>query len=429
MCRRLACTGLFSGRYNTTMNKTQTLEIINLAYGGDGFGRLPDGRACFVPFTLPGEQVLVQLTEEKPGHARARLLEVLHPVPERVQPPCRHFGICGGCHYQHMAYPQQLAAKQAIFAEQLSRIAGIPHPPVQPIVPSPREWNYRNTIQFTLSPQGKPGYQAAGSHAVVEIEECHLPEKALDEFRPLLDLEAVPDIERVELRLGAGGDILVTFESSEAYVPDFEFTTEADVSVVHLSPDGAVLLAGDDFTMLEVLRRPFRVSAGAFFQVNTPQAEAMLRHLLEVLPVTPQSDLLDVYCGVGLFSAFFAVQVGQVTGIELSEPACRDFAVNLDEFENVSLYQGAAEDVLPGLKVPADAVIVDPPRAGLAKTALDALLRLAPDHLAYVSCDPSTLARDAKRLLAGGYRLLQATPFDLFPQTYHIESISLFEKM
>jgi 23S rRNA (uracil1939-C5)-methyltransferase len=410
------------------MSKIQTLEISSLSYGGDGFGRLPDGRACFVPFSLPGEHVRVALTEEKAGHARARLLEILRPAPERIPARCQHFGACGGCHYQHLPYPAQLAAKERIFSEQLSRIAGILNPPVLPIVPSPQEWNYRNTVQFTLSPQGKPGYQAAGSHQVVEIEECWLPEAALNEFWPALDLEAVADIDRVELRLGASEELLVTFESSEAYVPDFEFSTEADVSVVHLSPDGIVLLAGDDFTTLEVLGRPFRVSAGAFFQINTGQAAAMVEHLLEILPTTPQTSLLDVYCGVGLFSAFFAGRVGLVSGVELSEPACRDFAFNLDEFENVSLYQGAAEDVLPGLDFPVDVAIVDPPRAGLARPALDALLQLALPRLAYISCDPSTLARDAKRLLAGGYQLTQATPFDLFPQTYHIESISLFEK-
>lgn len=411
------------------MSKIQTLEITSLAYGGDGFGRLPDGRACFVPFTLPGEEVRVALTEEKKGHARARLLEVLRPSAERIPAPCRHFGICGGCHYQHLPYPAQLAAKQRIFSEQLSRIAGITNPPLLPIVPSPHCWNYRNTVQFSLSPAGKPGYLAAGSHTVIEIEECLLPEPALNDFWPSLDLEAVPDIERVELRLGTGEDILVTFESSEAYVPDFEFSTEADVSVVHLSPDGIVLLAGDDFTRLDVLGRTFRVSAGSFFQVNTAQAEVMVQHVLELLPVTPQTSLLDVFCGVGLFSAFFAGRAGKVTGIELSESACRDFTVNLDEFENVSLYQGPAEVVLPGLDFPVDSVIVDPPRAGLALPALDALLKLSPARLVYISCDPSTLARDARRLLAGGYRLVQATPFDLFPQTFHIESISLFEKL
>ena len=142
----------------------------------------------------------------------------------------------------------------------------------------------------------------------------------------------------------------------------------------------------------------------------------------------PASTLLDVYCGVGLFSAFFASRVGRLIGVESSPSACEDFEINLDEFDNVELYEAPAEDVLPALDVKPDFAILDPPRAGLEKRALDALLVLGPRRIAYVSCDPSTLARDAARLLAGGFRLVQVTPFDLFPQTFHIESISIFEK-
>jgi 23S rRNA (uracil1939-C5)-methyltransferase len=140
--------------------------------------------------------------------------------------------------------------------------------------------------------------------------------------------------------------------------------------------------------------------------------------------------LLDVYCGVGLFSKFFAPKCQTVIGVETSESACEDFAVNLDEFDNVELYEGAAEEVLPGLAGRLDSstfVIVDPPRAGIERHALDAILEIKPQMIAYVSCDPSTLARDAARLISGGYRLVEVTPFDLFPQTYHIESISIFE--
>jgi 23S rRNA (uracil1939-C5)-methyltransferase len=137
--------------------------------------------------------------------------------------------------------------------------------------------------------------------------------------------------------------------------------------------------------------------------------------------------VLDVYCGVGLFSAFFATQAARLIGIESSPSACQDFAANLDEFDHVELYEGLAQDILPALNFRADIAIVDPPRAGLDKNALDALIKLKPAVLAYVSCDPATLARDAARLISGGYRLKQVTPFDLFPQTYHIESISIFE--
>ena len=210
--------------------------------------------------------------------------------------------------------------------------------------------------------------------------------------------------------------------------PPPEIEIEAGISVVHLTEDDSVVMAGDGYLVISVLGRPFKVSAASFFQVNTAMAARMVEHLLQNLPITTTSTLLDIYCGAGLFSVFFASRVARLIGIEAAASACEDFAVNLDEFDNVELYQGLAQDILPALKVAADIAIVDPPRAGLDKAVLDALLRIKPKTLAYVSCDPSTLARDAARLLLGGYRLKQVTPFDLFPQTYHIESISIFER-
>jgi 23S rRNA (uracil1939-C5)-methyltransferase len=233
-------------------------------------------------------------------------------------------------------------------------------------------------------------------------------------------------LERVSLRLGAGEEILLVLESDSPEIPELEL--EADLSVVHMTEEDVVVMAGDKAMLIEVNGRPFRVSAASFFQVNTGMAGKMVEYLLANLPVTPETTLLDIYCGVGLFSAFFASRVGRLIGIESSASACDDFGVNLDEFDHVELYEAPAEDVLPGLDVMADAVIVDPPRAGLDRRVLDAVVAQGPPRLAYVSCDPSTLARDAARLIAGGYRLVEVTPFDLFPQTYHIESISLFEK-
>jgi 23S rRNA (uracil1939-C5)-methyltransferase len=154
----------------------------------------------------------------------------------------------------------------------------------------------------------------------------------------------------------------------------------------------------------------------------------MVTHLLERLPLDLASTVMDVYCGVGLFSAFLAPRVERLIGIETSPLACEDFVVNLDEFDNIELYEASAEQVLPGWEPRPDIILVDPPRSGLALPVVDAILRLSPSVLAYVSCDPSTLGRDAKRLSAGGYHLVRMTPFDMFPQTYHIESISLWEK-
>lgn len=403
------------------------VEITQLVYGGDGMGRLEDGRAVFVPYTLPGERVQVEIIEEKRGHARARLVGVLRPAAERITPRCAHFGVCGGCHYQHMSYADQLQVKQMVVREQLQRIANVKEPPVKAVVASPLEWNYRNAVQFHLDPQGKIGFQQAGSHRVTAITECHLPEGALNDIWPRLDMEPLAGLERVELRLGADDEALLVLNSSGSEMP--EFSVDIPLSAVFMGPGGATLLAGDESVVIEVKDRAFQVSAGSFFQVNTRQAEAMVDHLLSRLPLTPQSLVLDVYCGVGLFSAFIAGKVGRCIGIELSESACQDYAVNLDGAENGELYMGAAEDVLPGLAVQPDVVLVDPPRAGLERAALEAIIQMKPGLLAYVSCDPATLARDVRRLLEAGFVLEEVTPFDLFPQTFHVETISLFRSV
>jgi 23S rRNA (uracil1939-C5)-methyltransferase len=415
-----------------------TVKLEKLVYGGDALGRLPDpltgagGRAVFVPFGLPGEMVSARAIEEKRGHVRAELVEVLEPSPERISPRCKHFGICGGCHYQHLPYQAQLQAKTEILRDQLARIGKIENPPVKPMISSSHEWNYRNHIQFHLTHEGKLGYVTSStdglspSESILAVTECHLPEAPLNEIWPRLEFDPGLELERVSLRLGAGGETMLVLESGNPEPPELEL--EADLSVVHLTEGDMVVMAGDKDLVVSVNDRSFRVSAASFFQVNTGMAGEMVEHLLDNLPVTQDTTLLDVYCGVGLFSAFFAPRAGRVIGIESSPSACEDFTANLAEFENVELYEAPAEAVLPALDVTPDAVIVDPPRAGLEKRALDALLAQGPERVAYVSCDPSTLSRDVTRLIHGGYRLVQVTPFDLFPQTYSIESISILEK-
>ncbi len=384
------------------------------------------GALVFVPFALPGETVSIRVLEEKPGHVRAVLVEVLEPSPDRVLPKCLHFGVCGGCHYQHLPYPTQVTSKTGILRDQLMRIGKIEDPPVNAAFPSSSAWNYRNHVQFHLTRDGKLGYVDAAARSVMPITECHLPEPPLGAIWPRLEFDPGLGLDRVSLRLGMNEQALLVLESGFPQAPGLEL--EADLSVVHLAGDDVVVMAGDDHLVMQVNDRYFRVSAASFFQVNTEMAGKMVSHLLEHLPVSPMTTMLDVYSGVGLFSAFFAPLVGRLIAIESSPSACADFGINLDEFDNVELFEAGAEDVLPALDVKPDVVILDPPRAGLEKRALDALLALGPAQIAYVSCDPSTLARDAARLIAGGYRLEQVSPFDLFPQTYHIESVSFFEK-
>ncbi|MCL4269002.1 MAG: class I SAM-dependent RNA methyltransferase [Anaerolineales bacterium] len=404
-----------------------TLE--KLTYGGDAMGRLPDGRAVFIPFGLPGETVRIQLTQEKQNFARGEILEIIKPSPDRIDPKCKHFTQCGGCHYQNLPYEKQLLAKADILRDQLQRIGKIENPPVQAAVASPNQWNYRNHVQFHLTDDGKIGFINARGNKTIPIEECYLPESTIDAFRNDLQFESRMNLERVSLRSGADDDLMLILESETEETPELEI--EADISIVHIYEDHPVVIAGSNALTIQFLGKDFHVSAPSFFQVNTPMAEKMVQHLQTCLPVSLSNTLLDLYCGVGLFSKFFADKYTKIIGIESAPSSCEDFAINLDEFDNIELYEGAAEEILPALAPQLSQpihMIVDPPRAGIDKFALDAILQINPQVIAYVSCDPSTLARDAARLIKGGYTLQQVTPFDLFPQTYHIESISIFTR-
>lgn len=407
-------------------NAEYDLVLEKLTYGGDAMGRLPDHRAVFVPFGLPGERVRVRLVDEKRNFARGKILEMLEPSPERIIPKCKHFGECGGCHYQNIPYEKQLQTKADILIDQLQRIGKIENPPVQPMVACPNPWNYRNHVQFSLDENGRLGFQAPHSNKVIPIFECHLPEPSINELWTQLEFEPETGIERISLRLGVDDDLMLVLESESPETPELEI--EAGISVTHIYEGNAVVLAGSDHIYMRVLPRDFKVSAASFFQVTTVMAGKMVEHLITNLPLSQSTTLLDIYCGVGLFSAFLAPKCGRVIGIESSESSYVDFAVNLDEFDNVEIYEDEAEAVIPHLEAKPDIVLVDPPRAGLDKAVVDGILKLSPSLIAYVSCDPSTLARDAARLINGGYRLKEVTPFDLFPQTYHIESISIFER-
>lgn len=417
------------------------ITLDKLTYGGEAMGRLPDGRAVFVPLGLPDEVVKIRTTQEKQNFARGEILEILKVSPDRIEAKCKHFTQCGGCHYQNLPYEKQLLAKADILRDQLQRIGKIASPPVLPMVASPNEWNYRNHIQFHLTEDGKVGFINSRGYGTLPIEECHLPETSIDSFWRDLQFESRMNLSRVSLRAGADDDLMLILESETEETPELEI--EADISITHTYEDHSVVIAGSDHLNIQVLGKDFHVSAPSFFQVNTQMAEKMVEHLQTQLATLRHSfasqggvpnqsiTLLDLYCGVGLFSKFFADRYAKVIGVESSPSACEDFVINLNEFDNIELYEGTAEEILPALAPQLTHpihMIVDPPRTGIDKYALDAILQIQPQVIAYVSCDPSTLARDAARLLKGGYTLKQVTPFDLFPQTYHIESISIFER-
>jgi 23S rRNA (uracil1939-C5)-methyltransferase len=214
--------------------------------------------------------------------------------------------------------------------------------------------------------------------------------------------------------------------SGNATPPEFE--TELPISAVHISPQGQIILAGNDHLNISVHGKSLRINAGSFFQVNHFIAERMISILLERIHLTREMVVLDGYCGVGLFSVFLAPLVRRCLGVEVSSNACRDYAFNLDAYDNVELYEGTAEEVLPLLEVKPNLIILDPPRSGIERRALAALVGMAPKQLVYISCNPATLARDAKHLIEAGYKLDESILLDMFPQTYHVESLNFFSK-
>jgi 23S rRNA (uracil1939-C5)-methyltransferase len=402
------------------------LTLNNPAYGGESIGRLPDGRAVFVPFTIPGETVRIRITEDKKKYARGELLEVLNPAPERVSPRCQHFGVCGGCHYQHIEYEHQLVIKRKILKDQLERIGRVADPIIEDMVPSPASYYYRNHVQFHLSEKTKPGFIRADHNGVLEIKECHLPQSPLNDVWPLVEIEPETDISSFGLRVGTDEDILLTLKSPQVFEQEFNLES-LPISVVHLSHNLEQVLAGNEYIFIEVGGRQFRVSARSFFQVNTQLAERMVSTVEELLPAKT-NILLELYAGVGMFSAFLAKRVGKLLAIETSQSACDDFDYNLDDYDNVELYQGRVEDVIPLLDVKPDVVLIDPPRSGIDKKVLEHIITMSPKLLIYISCDPATLARDSQILVQGGYEPRSFLPIDLFSQTFHIETISFWVK-
>jgi len=365
-------------------------------YGGEALARLPDGRAVFISYALPDEELRIRLTEDKERYARAEIVEIIKPSHLRIQPRCPHFSECGGCHYQHVSYEEQLKLKKAIFIDQLVRMGKMTDPPVGEVIPSPLSWNYRNQIQLHISREGKLGFLRNRSNQVVPIQECHLPEDSLNQIWPSLSLEYIPGLDRINLRSGEKGqDTLIVLESSDP--KPIEFSVDLALSAVHQGPGGEIVLAGDDFTIIPVHDIPFVVSAGSFFQVNTGVTELIVDFLLEKLPLQDDTSVLDVYCGVGLFSAFLAPRVEQVIGIEADPKAGEDFMYNLAEYDNVDFFDLPAEKVLPFLEITPDIILLDPPRAGLSTTVLDSVVSLNPEMITYISCDPATLARDIDR--------------------------------
>ena len=419
--------------------------IEKLVYGGDGLARLPPdehgrGKTVFMPFVLEGEQAEAALTEQKPGFARARVEKIVQASKWRVEPRCPYFLRCGGCHYQHASYEHQLQIKAAVLKENLRRIAKLELESELEIHPSPA-WNYRNRTRFKIqtSPQFAVGYYRFGSHELLPVEECPISSPlincavtALWEMgragkmaEGILELELFANAEDSELLIEAYCAPTIDKSAAEQWTQDARQALSEIVGAVvfigrnTLQPELWVVAGAKELTY-NTAHAPYRVSAGAFFQVNRHFTDELVRVVTEGRSGT---TALDLYAGVGLFSAVLNREFERVIAVESSPTSYADLLYN--SAANVKGVRAMVEQYLEnaGGKLHPDFVVVDPPRAGLGEGVIRNLVKLAAPRITYVSCDPATLARDLRALLQSGYRVEQAHLVDLFPQTYHLESV------
>ena len=362
-----------------------TLTISDLAFGGEGVGR-HDDFVVFVPFVAPAEVVEVELTELKKRFARARLLRVVEPSPQRAAPRCRYFGECGGCQYQHLDYEVQLRLKHKQVVDLFERIGGLASPVIAPVVPCPQPYGYRNRImirsQWDKFKQGlNIGFIRADNRLVVDLEECQIAEPALNE-----------QIRHVRAHPPPKGGLKVVLRSP---------------------PEG------------------WSVPRDSFFQNNFFLLPKLVEAARDCLRQAGTRHLADVYCGVGFFSLELADLVESYVGVELDRlaiEAARRNAVSRGR-PNGEFVAGTAEALLPGLLCrltpEATTVLLDPPRKGCRPETIELLRRVRPAQIIYVSCQPATMARDLQLFRAeGAYTVARVTPFDMFPQTAHVECVA-----
>lgn len=436
------------------------LHIEKLIYGGDGLARLPStkegpGKAVFVTFTLPGETVEAEITEDKPGFARALATTVVEPSAHRIQPECPYFASCGGCHYQHADYSYQLEVKKEILRESLRRIAKIELPCEIQAHPSP-PWNYRNRsrLQIRTSPEFSAGYFKLGSREVTAVETCPISSPLINRGITVLwksgrtgkvpagvrEIEFFANADDscllVELFCGAG----VRRAAARAWAEELCATMPeiAGVSAFREPDKGAqerFVTAGNAELIYQTKSAAYRVSAGAFFQTN----RFLIDELAHMVTAGQGGELaLDLYAGVGLFSTALACNFRHTISVESSQTAVCDLQYNLPP--NGKAVQATAEhyllqpkgkgragtrngSVLPELPIRPGLIVVDPPRGGLGERVARAVTKLNAPRVTYVSCDPATLARDLRILLGAGYRIEELHLVDLFPQTFHLESV------
>ena len=431
-----------------------------MIYGGDGLAHLPAdergrGKAAFLPFVLTGEKVEATITQQKSGFARAHAESIIEPSPQRVAPTCPYFTHCGGCHYQHSTYEHQLQIKQEILREAFRRTAKLESVPEIQVHPSP-PWNYRNRsrLQVQTAPAFSAGYFKMASHALLAVEQCPISSPLINRGIATLwqlgragkvpsgvtEVEFFADAEDARMLVEISCSADMRRAAVRAWAEDLQASMSEIAGVVAFrtanssakQPQEKWISAGADHLIYRTAKSAYRVSAGSFFQTNRHLTDELVRIVTE----GQSGELaLDLYAGAGLFSTALG-DFHHTVSVEMSQTSSDDLSYNLTS--NGEAVRATAEQyltrtenrervgkgkVLPHILHTPDLAVVDPPRSGLGERVARLLVTLGAPRVVYVSCDPATLARDLVILLPHGYRLEQVHLVDLFPQTYHLETV------
>lgn len=443
------------------------LTISGIAHNGAGVGKV-EGYTVFIPGAIPEERVVVEIDQVKKQYGTARLISIEKVHPERVEPPCPVFHQCGGCQTQHLSYPLQLEMKQKQVYDQMERIGGFRGIQVEPVLGmnEGEEWRYRNKSQVPFAFQhGKvvSGFFAANSHQVVHFPECIISHRYMDEIihfvREKVEEWKIPAFDEkrfrgvlrhVMIRIGFSTDeVMVVFITRTPNLPKKERWVKEMTerfpyirSIHHnINPDRTNVILGKETTLLwgeptitdRIGEVTFSISPHSFFQINPIQTKVLYDQVKEMAQLTGKETVLDLYCGTGSIGLYLAEQAKQVIGIEVVADAVEDAKKNasINGITHASYHVGKAEEIMPQLVkegISADVVIVDPPRKGCHEELLQAVAEVKPEKLLYVSCNPATIARDAKWLAEHGFEIKKVQPVDMFPQTSHVETVCLLER-
>lgn len=434
-----------------------TLEINSLGSSGEGVGKY-EGFTIFVDGALPDETVYAEITECKKNYAVGKIIKIEKTSPFRQKPICPLFGICGGCQTMHLTYQSQLIMKRQKVIDALHRIGKIETSLVAPCQPSPTDLHYRNKIQLPINENLGLGLYKKGSHEIIEVDQCFIHcsmgENVFQKIKILLKNSGLAsydpitkkgNIRHILIKSSVSSKkaivVIVTKEKKQKQLQAFAETILQNcpevagvIQNIHGEKENVILgktyecLAGEEKIFETLLGLQFSISAASFFQVNPKQAEKLYQKALDISEVSNQDLVLDAYCGVGTMSLIFAKKAKHVIGIEVVPQAIEDAKQNAknNQISNVEFICQESEKTIHKIKN-IDICIVNPPRKGCEIKFLQGLAKLSPKRLIYISCEPATLARDLAILKEFGYKTLEIYPFDMFPQTAHVETIAKLE--